>query len=158
MLSSANLAASQAATAGETAGNGAAGAGAGAGAGGGGMDFSGVAGSPAPVPQGPLPFPPSTAFAEAGTGAGAGAEAGAGAGAGAEDRDRDRDVLNTGDLFRLRSVKFPEYELGITSKKISGDRCYLGLHKAQAFGVEEDENVWCHTTRFSARYSNTIVF
>ena len=69
---------------------------------------------------------------------------------------KERDVLNTGDLFRLRSVKFPEYELGITSKKISGDHCYLGLHKAQPFGVEEDENVWCHTTRFSARYSNTI--
>ncbi len=70
----------------------------------------------------------------------------------------DGTALNTGDLFRLRSVKFPEYELGITSKKIGGDHCYLGLHKAQAFGVVEDENVWCHTTRFSARYSNTIVF
>jgi len=69
---------------------------------------------------------------------------------------KEREVLNTGDLFRLRSVKFPEYELGITSKKISGDHCYLGLHKAQAFGVEEDENVWCHTTRFSARYSTTM--
>jgi len=78
--------------------------------------------------------------------------------AAAESKEREAAVLNTGDLFRLRSVKFPEYELGITSKKISGnsDHCYLGLHKAQAFGVEEDENVWCHATRFSARYSTTI--
>lgn len=66
--------------------------------------------------------------------------------------------LRTGDFFRLRSVKFPEYELGITSKHIEGDHCYLGLHKAQPFGVEEDENVWCHSTRFTARFRDTIVF
>lgn len=70
----------------------------------------------------------------------------------------DDTALRTGDFFRLRSVKFPEYELGITSKHVEGDHCYLGLHKAQLFGVEEDENVWCHTTRFTVRFGNTIVF
>ena len=66
--------------------------------------------------------------------------------------------LRTGDLFRLRSVKFPEYELGITSKKIEGDGCYLGLHKAKAkqSGAEDDGNIWCHTTKFSARYNRGL--
>jgi hypothetical protein len=136
VLSSANLAASQAvaATPDGLAGTGAASAG---------VSGNEVADSPASMPQVSVPLLPATASS--------------GAGAAAQD-SKEKDVLNTGDLFRLRSVKFPEYELGITSKKIAGDHCYLGLHKAQAFGVEEDENVWCHTTRFSARYSNTIVF
>lgn len=45
-----------------------------------------------------------------------------------------KDVDNTvrpGDMFRLRSVKFPEYELGITSVKLKDEYCYLGLRKVR---------------------------
>lgn len=38
-------------------------------------------------------------------------------------------VIRPGDMFRLRSVKFPEYELGITSVKLKDEYCYLGLRK-----------------------------
>ncbi len=38
-------------------------------------------------------------------------------------------VLRPGDMFRLRSVKFPEFELGITSVKLKDEFCYLGLRK-----------------------------
>ena len=41
----------------------------------------------------------------------------------------NEDILMTGDSFRLRSVKFPEYELGITHVKIRDDYCYMGLRK-----------------------------
>jgi len=39
------------------------------------------------------------------------------------------DTLYTGDSFRLRSVKFPGYELGITHVKLRDEYCYLGLRK-----------------------------
>lgn len=39
------------------------------------------------------------------------------------------DVLYTGDTFRLRSVKFPDYEFGITNSRINDDHCYTGLRK-----------------------------
>ncbi len=38
-------------------------------------------------------------------------------------------VLRPGDLFRLRSVKFPDFELGLTSIKLKDEYCYLGLRK-----------------------------
>ena len=38
-------------------------------------------------------------------------------------------VLRPGDMFRLRSVKFPDFELGITSVKLKDEFCYLGLRK-----------------------------
>jgi hypothetical protein len=43
-------------------------------------------------------------------------------------------VLSPGDSFRLRSMKFPDYELGVTGVKISGahDAYYLGLRKSSA--------------------------
>ncbi len=37
--------------------------------------------------------------------------------------------LRPGDMFRLKSVKFPGYELGITSVKLKDDYYYLGLRK-----------------------------
>lgn len=37
--------------------------------------------------------------------------------------------LRTGDSFRLRSVKFPEYEMGVTSVKLKDEFCYVGLRK-----------------------------
>lgn len=41
-------------------------------------------------------------------------------------------VLRAGDLFRLRSVKFTDYELGVTCERIRGEFCYLGLRKVGA--------------------------
>jgi hypothetical protein len=38
-------------------------------------------------------------------------------------------ILRPGDLFRLKSVKFPDFELGLTSTKIRDNYCYLGLRK-----------------------------
>lgn len=37
--------------------------------------------------------------------------------------------LRPGDMFRLKSVKFPGYELGITSVKLRDEYYYLGLRK-----------------------------
>lgn len=37
--------------------------------------------------------------------------------------------LRTGDSFRLRSVKFPDYEMGVTSVKLKDEFCYVGLRK-----------------------------
>lgn len=42
---------------------------------------------------------------------------------------KEDNVIRPGDMFRLRSVKFPEYELGITSVKLKDEYCYLGLRK-----------------------------
>ena len=39
--------------------------------------------------------------------------------------------LRTGDSFRLRSVKFPEYEMGVTSVKLKDEFCYVGLRKVR---------------------------
>lgn len=44
-------------------------------------------------------------------------------------------VLRIGDVFRLRSVKFPEFELGLTSVKLRDDYCYLGMRKVSALVV-----------------------
>lgn len=60
-----------------------------------------------------------------------GGAGGAGTGGGAGYGDFGEDYLRTGDLFRLRSVKFPEYELGVTSQHVKGDFCYLGLRKVR---------------------------
>ena len=61
-------------------------------------------------------------------------------------------VLRLGDTFRLRSMKFPEYELGVTSDKIKDDYCYLGLRKV---AEESDGSEWCMPVRFSVK---TTVF
>ena len=44
-------------------------------------------------------------------------------------KDAKDTTLRAGDSFRLRSVKFPDYELGVTSVKIHDNFCYLGLRK-----------------------------
>ncbi len=56
--------------------------------------------------------------------------------------------LRAGDQFRLRSVKFPEYELGITTKHLEGEYCYLGLQKNEKSNGDD----WCHTTIFTAKH------
>jgi hypothetical protein len=50
------------------------------------------------------------------------------AGAAVSNKEHD-DVLRPGDIFRLRSIKFPDFELGLTSVKIRDEYCYLGLRK-----------------------------
>ncbi len=78
-------------------------------------------------------------------------------------------VLRPGDMFRLRSVKFPDFELGITSVKLKDEFCYLGLRKVSfaslsfeltisfvlqiSAGQNEasDENDWCMGVRFSVK-------
>ena len=40
--------------------------------------------------------------------------------------------LRTGDSFRLRSVKFPDYEMGVTSVKLKDEFCYVGLRKVRS--------------------------
>jgi hypothetical protein len=59
-------------------------------------------------------------------------------------------VLRPGDSFRLVSVKFPQYELGITSVKLRGEYCYLGLRK---IGSDHDggDGEWCMEVRFIFR-------
>jgi hypothetical protein len=48
---------------------------------------------------------------------------------GPEAKVDELNLLRSGDSFRLRSIKFPEYELGVTSVKIKDNFCYLGLRK-----------------------------
>ena len=43
--------------------------------------------------------------------------------------------LRPGDMFRLKSVKFPGYELGITSVKLKDEYYYLGLRKVSFFDL-----------------------
>lgn len=59
-------------------------------------------------------------------------------------------VLRPGDSFRLTSVKFPQYELGITSVKLKDEYCYLGLRK---MGDDHDggDGEWCMEVRFTFR-------
>eukprot|EP01042_Synura_sphagnicola_P004568 gene4568-5805_t len=59
---------------------------------------------------------------------------------------KEGDELRHGDLFRLRNVKFPDFELGITSVRVSGDFCYLGLRK-----VDDANGAWCQPVRFATK-------
>ncbi len=85
-------------------------------------------------------------------------------------------VLRPGDLFRLRSVKFPDFELGLTSIKLKDEYCYLGLRKVSVFqiptiyyairsrlspqingndnGAQDDS--WCMEMLFTMRSPNDI--
>ena len=72
--------------------------------------------------------------------------------------NKDQDILRTGDSIRLRSYKFPEFELGVTSEKIKDDFCYLGLRKVngQVLGGNESLNsdLWCSEMRFSVKLNS----
>jgi len=57
------------------------------------------------------------------------------------------DHIRTGDAFRLRSVKFPEYELGITNVKIRDEYTYLGLRKIGDTASAGSDN-WCQEVWF----------
>ena len=61
----------------------------------------------------------------------------------------DSDVLRGGDTFRLRSVKFPLYELGVTSVRLKDDHFHVGLRK-----IEEDSSSktdWCLPLHLTAK-------
>jgi hypothetical protein len=62
-------------------------------------------------------------------------------------------ILKSGDSFRLRNMKFPDYELGVTSDNIKGDYCYLGLRKIDAVegGGDKGGEEWCMQVRFSVK-------
>lgn len=60
----------------------------------------------------------------------------------AQQRDADN-ILRPGDLFRLRSVKFPDFELGLTSRKIRDEYCYMGLRKV---------SLYCKKAPFTSMY------
>ncbi len=70
--------------------------------------------------------------------------------------ENDRDFLGIGDLFRLKSAKFPDYELGVTGVKIVAKKevYYLGLRKvSRAEGQEENpgdakQNEWSQSGLF----------
>lgn len=56
------------------------------------------------------------------------------------------DILRGGDIFRLRSVKFPSYELGVTSVRLKDNHFHVGLRK-----IDEDRNDWCLPLHLTAR-------
>jgi hypothetical protein len=39
------------------------------------------------------------------------------------------EVLRAGDVFRLRNVKYPEFEFGVTNVRLRDDHFYMGLAK-----------------------------
>jgi hypothetical protein len=61
----------------------------------------------------------------------------------------DSDVLRGGDIFRLKSVKFPLYELGVTSVRLKDDHFHVGLRKIE----EESSNKsdWCLPLHLTAK-------
>jgi hypothetical protein len=63
------------------------------------------------------------------------------------------DVLYSGDTFRLRSVKFPDYEFGITNSRINEDHCYTGLRKIGSNTTNSDD--WCIGVHFTLK-PNTL--
>ena len=63
------------------------------------------------------------------------------------------ETVRTGDAFRLRSVKFPEYELGITNKKIRDEFCYLGLRKIGDTASAGSDN-WCQEVWYYIKVSS----
>jgi hypothetical protein len=72
------------------------------------------------------------------------------------------DILRTGDMFRLRSVKFPEYELGLTSVKSKEQGCYMALRKINSSKNnnskndknETDVDDWCLEVRFQLKMNS----
>eukprot|EP01038_Epipyxis_sp_PR26KG_P014198 gene14198-19052_t len=52
-------------------------------------------------------------------------------------------ILRPGDLFRLRSAKFPEFELGVTNIKLRDEFCYLGLRKISSSHESTAADSWC---------------
>jgi len=64
-------------------------------------------------------------------------------------RHKERDtegVLRAGDVFRLRSVKFPGFELGVTGVRLTDDFFHLGLRK-----IDDDSPNWCLPLQFTAK-------
>jgi hypothetical protein len=61
-------------------------------------------------------------------------------------------ILRPGDMFRLRSVKFPDFELGLTSVKVRDEYCYLGLRKMNEENMDTGhDDTWAMEVRFVFR-------
>lgn len=43
------------------------------------------------------------------------------------------EILRSGDYFRLRSVKFPDMEIGVTNVRLENDFFYMGFAKVKYF-------------------------
>ena len=70
---------------------------------------------------------------------------------GLDMEDSSNSALCVGDLFVLRSMKYPEYELGITSVKLGhADAVYLGLRKSEADGSAKASE-WSQKTYFHVK-------
>jgi len=67
-------------------------------------------------------------------------------------KDQDN-ILRTGDTFRLRSVKFPKFELGITNVRLRDNYYYLGLRKVAGDQPSGDES-WCTEVRFAVKVNS----
>ena len=62
----------------------------------------------------------------------------------------EHDAIGPGDSFRLRSMKFPDYELGLTSVKIKHEvECfYLGLRKVIQNDASTSKSEWSQKSVF----------
>ena len=69
------------------------------------------------------------------------------------DSDRDRYVLRSGDAFRLRSLKFPGYEMGITNVKTKEDYSYLGLRKVGDTS-SAGSDTWCQEVHYYIKFNS----
>lgn len=67
---------------------------------------------------------------------------------------KDDNILRTGDSFRLRSVKFPKFELGITNVRLRDNYCYLGLRKVAGDHQPSGDESWCTEVRFSVKVNS----
>lgn len=65
------------------------------------------------------------------------------------EKDTKDAILKTGDTFRLRSVKFQDFELGVTSVKLPNkiSYCYLGLRKINSY----QDDSWSNEVRFTVK-------
>jgi hypothetical protein len=50
------------------------------------------------------------------------------------------EILRSGDYFRLRSVKFPDVEIGVTNVRLEKDYFYLGFAKVTNEFIESDDS------------------
>lgn len=66
-----------------------------------------------------------------------------------KEKQDDVEILRGGDTFRLRSVKFPLYELGVTSVRLKDDHFHVGLRKIDDDGTSKSD--WCLPLHLTAK-------
>lgn len=78
-----------------------------------------------------------------------------------DDDDKGDNILRTGDSFVLRSLKYPDFELGLTSEQLtsSPSHCYVGLRRSTIGGAmaTTKESKWCQEVRFRVKKNSVIV-